>query len=340
MRRAQQLFGFERGTTDWRKVLEDPEVEAVNITAPNRLHRPIAEAAAAAGKHVFCEKPVGCSPQDTAAIAAAARRAGVMSFTGYCYRWAPLVQHAHELIVAGRLGTLTHYRGRFFVGYGSNPHSVLSWRFQRDQAGMGTLADLMSHVADMAHLMAGPVRRIAAAQETFIKQRPLATEGEGTHFTIRKDGPMGDMTNEDYVGALVEFENGARGTFEACRVIVGPQCEMAFEVHGTKGALRWDFQRMNELELCLADEGGANDGYVRLFSGPEHPFHAQFNPGPAVGLGYEDLMTIQMHQFLKSIADGQPIAPGFEEAWAVANVQDAVQRSWQSGQWEAVGKGA
>jgi predicted dehydrogenase len=335
-REAQERFGFEKCTTTWRQVLADPAVEVVNIAAPNHLHREIAIAAAQAGKHIFCEKPVGRTPEETADIERAARLTGVRSFVGYNYRWAPLVQYARQLIQRGDLGDLTHYRGRFFVGYGSNPHSVLSWRFQRESAGLGTLGDLMSHVIDMAHAMAGPIQRVVGNRETFIRQRPLATPGVGTHFTVRTDGPVGEVTNEDYVGALVQFDNGAHGTLEACRIIQGPKCQMAFEVHGTLGALAWDFERMNELSLSLSTPTGGYGGYTRIVSGPEHPFHAHFNPAPANGLGYDDLKVIEANQFLKSVADGQQGEPGFQEALAVANVQSAIQRSWQTERWEII----
>ncbi len=335
-REAQAFLGFERCATDWRQVIADPEVELVNITAPNSMHLEIAMAAAEAGKHIFCEKPVGRNPQETAAIEDAARRAGVLTRVGYNYRWAPLVQHTRQLIEEGHLGDLTHYRGRFFAGYASNPHAVLSWRFQREVAGLGTLGDLMSHVVDMAQLIAGPIKRLVGNRETFVSERPLATPGEGTHFSVRTDGPTGKVTNEDYVGALVRFSNGAHGTLEGCRVINGPQCEMAFEVHGTRGAIKWDFERMNELHLLLSDNDAGPNGYTRIMSGPEHPFHAHFNPGPGVGLGYEDLKMIESYQFLQSIRDGGPGEPTFREALAVAKVLGAIERSWKTERWEEV----
>ena len=335
-REAQALLGFERYTADWKQVLADPEVELVNITAPNNMHLEIARAAAEAGKHIFCEKPVGRNPQETAAIEDAARQAGVLTCVGYNYRWTPLVQYARQLIEEGRLGRLTHYRGRFFAGYASNPHAVLSWRFQREVAGLGTLGDLMSHVVDMAQMIAGPIKRLVGNRETFVPQRPLATPGEGTHFTVRTDGPTGEVTNEDYVGALVQFSNGAHGTLEGCRVISGPQCQMAFEVHGTRGALNWDFERMNELHLFLSDSDGGHNGYTRIMSGPEHPFHAAFNPGPGVGLGYEDLKVIEAYQFLKSIRDGCQGEPAFREALAVGTVLGAIERSWETERWEEI----
>ena len=333
---AKTRFGFERTTTDYRQVIEDKDVQVVNIAAPNNMHLEIVEAAAAAKKHVFCEKPVGRNPAETKAIYADAQRAGVLTGVGYNYRWAPVVQYAHQLISDGKLGTLTHYRGRFFAGYAAHPRAVLSWRFQKEIAGLGTLGDLISHVVDMAHFIVGGIDSVVSQQETFIPQRPVAAAGTGTHFTLGSDGKMEAVTNEDYVGALVRFENGVRGTLEACRVINGPKCEMAFEVNGTEGALRWNFEQMNELEVYLPNENGSTDGYTRILSGPSHPLHADFNPGPAVGLGYDDLKTIEAYQFLQAIHAGRQANPGFREAAAVADVQTAIQISWEEDRWISV----
>ena len=331
---ARNMLGFTRTTTDWREIMDDPEVSVVNITAPNHLHLDMVRAAAKAGKHVFCEKPVGRSPAETAEIAQVAAEAGVLTWVGYNYRWAPLVQHTLSLVADGVLGDITHYRGRFFAGYASHPDGVLSWRFRREDAGSGALGDLMSHVTDMAHLLAGPVRRVVGQKALIIEDRPVAPAGEGTHFSVGTGGQREPVTNEDYAGALVEFENGARGTFEVCRVIQGTKCQMAFEIHGTKGAIRWDFERMNELQLYTVD--GPHDGFVTLQSGPAHPGHVHFNPGPAVGLGYDDLKAIETFHFLQSIAAGRQGEPGFSEARAVAEVLAAVERSWSSDRWETV----
>ena len=334
---AQAKLGFAESTIHWSDVVNHPEVQAINIATPNQQHLEIVEAAAAAGKHIFCEKPVGRGPEETARIEYAARKAGVMSFVGYNYRWAPVVQYARQFIQEGKLGDLTHFRGRFHCMYGSNPYSVLSWRFQEEYAGLGTLGDLMSHAVDMALTIAGPIKRLVADRETFIRRRPLSTPGEGTHFTTRMDGPSGAVTNEDYVSLLVEFANGAHGTLEACRVIFGPKVEMAFGVNGTKGAINWDFERMNEMQIYLPDGNENHDGYTRILSDPSfHPGHVPFNPAPGTGLGYDDLKTIEAYHFLRSIVDGVQRSPSFADALAVAEVQAAAQQSWGSGSWTNV----
>lgn len=334
---AQQRFGFERSTTDWRAVIADPAVEVIDVTAPNGEHLEINRAAAQAGKHIFCEKPVGRDPQETIQSAAAAQEAGVLTFVGYNYRWAPLVQYARQLIAEGKLGQLTHYHGRFLNGYAGDPRGFLSWRFEQEH-GLGTLGDLMSHVIDMAHMLAGPITRITSDQATFIRQRPLPTAGLGTHYDVgSSDGPLGDVTNEDYVNALAHFANGARGMLEACRVINGARCDMSFEIHGTRGALKWNMERMNEIQLQWRnDKDPAQEGYTTLLSGPAHPYHQNFNPAWGTGLGYDDLKVIEAYNFLQSVVSGQQGEPGFAEALAVARVEQAIVRSWASEHWETV----
>jgi predicted dehydrogenase len=335
-REGQERFGFQRYTTQWQEVMADPQVEAVNITTPNYLHLSLVTAAAAAGKHIFCEKPVGRSPRETAEIERLAREAGVLTFVGYNYRWSPVVQYALQLIREGRLGRLTHFRSRFLAGYASNPQGVLSWRFQREFSGSGVLGDLMSHVIDMAHVLAGPMQRVIGNRETFFNRRPLSTPGQGTHFSVGSSGEVGEVTNEDYAAALVQFANGVQGNLEVCRVIQGHKCEFAFEIEGTDGALGWDFERMNEVRVFLPKGNGAQDGFSRIVSGPGHPFHARFNPGAGVSLGYEDLKIIEAHHFLRSVAEKRQGQPGFQEALRVAEVMAAIERSWQTGSWAEV----
>jgi predicted dehydrogenase len=333
---AQERFGFTRIATHWEDVIADPEVQVVNIATPNCLHRDVAAAATAAGKHIFCEKPVGKNPGETAEIERLARQAGVLTFVGYNYRWVPLIEYARQLIREGRLGNITHFRARFFAGYASNPQGVLSWRFQQEFSGLGVLGDLMSHVVDMALMLAGPIRRVVGNRETFFRRRPLATPGAGTHFSVASGGPLGEVSNEDYAAALVQFANGAHGSLEVCRVIQGHKCQFAFEIEGTQGALGWDFERMNELQLFLPGGNGVHDGSARIVSGPQHGLHARFNPGAGVGLGYEDLKTIEAYQFLKSVAEQHQAEPGVTEALRVAEVLAAIERTWETESWQEV----
>jgi predicted dehydrogenase len=330
---AVAAFGFARGAADWRRVVDDPAVDAVWIAAPNMLHVELVEAAAQAGKHVFCEKPVGGTPAQTVRAERAVRRAGVNGGVGFNYRWAPLVRYAAELIAAGELGALTNYRGRFFSMYGADPLGVLSWRFRRDEGGYGASSDLLSHAVDLAHHLAGPITRVVGTTATIIPERPL---GVGSHYGRgRPEDPHGPVTNEDYAGMLCEFASGARGSFEASRAIVGPESEMAFDVHGTAGAAGWSLEALNELRLYRAtDDRGS--GYTTVRGGERFPPHGAFVPGSANGIGYEDLVTIEDAAFCDAVAEERPFSPGFDAALAWVSVQDALLRSAASGRWEDV----
>lgn len=333
---ALENFGYESGTADWRDLVARQDIDVIDITAPTAMHMEIAQAAAAAGKHVFCEKPVGIEPAETAAIERAARVAGVITGCGYNYRWAPMVQYTKQLIDDGRLGDLTHYRGRFFSMYGRDRLGVLSWRFLQDEAGYGALTDIMSHAVDMALHLAGPIKRVVSVKNIFVKERPLPTPGKGTHYDRGSPGdPTGSVTNEDYVGALVEFHNGVRGTLEADRSIFGPQSSMAFELNGSSGAASWDHETLNQLKLYLPEEQ-PTDGFIEVLSGDAFPHQTNFVPGGGNSIGFEDMKIIEALEYLKAVAAGTQHHPGFADALAVAGVLDAMTRSWDSEQWEAV----
>jgi predicted dehydrogenase len=332
---AVEAFGYAEATPDWRRVVEHPGVDVVFVTAPNVLHLELIEAAAAAGKHIFCEKPVGGTPEQTARAARVARAAGAITGVGYNYRWAPLVQYARQLIADGRLGRITNYRGRFFSMYGSDPLNPLSWRYRLDQAGHGVTTDLLSHAVDLAHMLLGPITRVVGTTETFIRERPLSA-GDSHYARGRADDPRGAVTNEDYTGMLCEFAGGARGAFEASRTIVGPESQMAFEVYGTQGALGWNLERLNELQVYLVEDE-LHTGYRTVFGGERFPYHGSFVPGSANGIGFEDLVVIEDLEFLRAVAEERPHQPGFDAALAFCDVQAALLKSAASGRWETVG---
>ena len=332
---AADNFGYETTTDNWREVIERSDIDVVDITAPNAMHEQLATAASVSGKHVFCEKPVGIEPRATAAIEAAARSAKVITGCGYNYRWAPLVRYTKQLLADGRLGDVTHYRGRFFSMYGRDRTGVLSWRFLQEEAGYGALTDLMSHATDLALHLAGPIQRVVSVKETFVRDRPVP-KSSGTHYDRGQPGdPTGRVTNEDYVGALVEFANGARGTLEADRSIFGPQSSMAFEINGSRGAASWDHEKLNQLRLYLAEEQ-PNDGFIEVLAGDAFPRQGDIVPGGGNSLGYEDLKLIEALEFLTAVVEGRPFHPGFDDAVAVASVLDAMIRSWTAGGWEDV----
>nr|WP_233451932.1 Gfo/Idh/MocA family oxidoreductase [Rubrobacter xylanophilus] len=337
-RETAGLFGFGGWTADWREAVEHPDVEAVSIATPNYLHREIAVAAARAGKHIWLEKPCGRVPAEVYEIARAVEEAGVRSTIGLMYRHVPVVAYARELIASGALGEITHYRGYFLADYAADPNGALTWRYKLEGAGLGVLGDIMPHTVDLAQNLLGPIESVSAQKEIFIKERPEVPEGMGTGHFVVEGGEMGAVENEDYVSCLVRFASGARGTIENSRVCVGPHVRNAFEVNGTEGALSWDFQRLNELELYRFD-GSGERGYRTVYASPKMGDFGRFQPGAGISMGYDDLKVTEAYTFLTSIAEERDLAPGMREIVTAMRVVEAMDRSCESGGWETVGQG-
>jgi predicted dehydrogenase len=337
---AREVLGYRKAGADYQDVLDDPDVEAVSICAPNALHRRIGLAAAEAGKPFWIEKPVGRDARETGAVAAAARAAGIATCVGYNYRHVPAVEHVRELVHRGALGRVTNLRAVFFSGYASDPRGALSWRFSRELAGSGALGDLLSHVVDLVSYLVGPIAEVTALTSTVYAERPITPAGAGSHFAVVEDGELGAVENEDYAAALVRFAPGSRGqgavgTLEASRTIVGPQCGLGFELYGTDGSAAWDFERMNELRVCLG-RGGPHQGYTTVLGNAELADYARFQPGPGIGMGYDDLKVIEAKKFLVAVGGGARRGATVEDAHAVAEVISAAAASAASGTWRAV----
>lgn len=337
---ARDVLGYARATTDYREVLADPDVDVVSICAPNFLHAEMGIAAARAGKHFWIEKPVGRTLAETAAIAAAAADASVVTSIGYNYRHAPAVEHARALIAAGKLGRITNVRAAFFSGYANEPNGALSWRFTRALAGSGVLADLFSHASDLCQYVVGPIAEISALTSTVYSQRPVAAMGAGTHFDVIEGGELGAVENEDYAAALVRFGDdasgaGAVGTIEASRVIVGPACGYQIEVYGTDGSLRWDFERMNELQVRLG-RAGDEPGHTIVNASPKHGDYARFQPGPGNAMGFDDLKTIEAKKFLLAVTGGAAENSNVLDALSAAAIVTAAEISAESGHWQKI----
>lgn len=333
--RAMSDFGFERAVEDWREVIDDPEVDAVWVTAPNMLHLAMIEAACAAGKAVFSEKPIGGKPEHAVQALRAAEAAGVSTGVGYNYLWSPLVLHARDLIASGELGEIIHYQGRFLTMYGRDELGLLTWRFKLEQAGYGVTSDILSHSVSIAQFLLGAIVEVVGMRNTTITQRPLPTEAASHYGRGSAEDPKGEVENEDFASMLCRFANGATGTFESSRTMVGPESENAFEVYGTKGSLKWNHERLNELSYYRLGTGD-DTGFTTVRGGDRFPFHGAFVPGQGNSIATEDLVAIEDYNFLESLATGAPYAPSFREAVEVVSVQQAVIDSWDSRSWTTV----
>ncbi|MFE5189989.1 Gfo/Idh/MocA family protein [Streptomyces sp. NPDC056628] len=327
---AAARFGFASATRDWREVAADPRVRAVSVTAPNFLHREIGVAMAEAGKHLWIEKPVGLTAGDARAVADAAARAGVRSAVGFNYRNAPAVETARDLIASGDIGTVTHVRIRLFSDYAAHPQGALTWRYERERGGSGVLGDLASHGVDLARFLLGDIASLTADTAVFVPQRARPTGATAGHTLAT--GELGPVENEDYVNCLLRFASGARGVLEACRVSVGEQNNYGFEVHGTRGAVFWDFRRMGELRVSRGT-AYQDQPVATVHVGPGDGEFGAFQPGAANAMGYDDLKVVEAYRFLRSIAEGTSYGATLDDAVHSAAVLDAMVRSAGSGTW-------
>jgi len=331
---AMQAFGFTDIHRDWRELVERPDLDVVSITGPNFIHRDVAVAAAHAGKHTWLEKPAGRNAAETRQIRDAVAANGVQSAVGFNYRNAPAVEQARTLIADGRLGTIQQVSIRLLADYAAHPEGALSWRFTHAGAGSGVLGDLVSHGLDLGRYLVGEITDLVADAATFIAQRPR-TVGAASHFARGSGGPLGPVDNEDYVGALLRFAGGARGTLQSSRVSVGDQCTYGVEVHGERGALAWDFRRMGELRMCL-DQDYQNASYATQFVSPRSGDLAHFQPGSGIAMGYDDLKVIEAQRLITSIATGQPVGATINDALRAAEIVAAMAASVRNRGWVSV----
>jgi predicted dehydrogenase len=316
---ARQL-GFGRATDDWRGLVADPEVEVVSITTPNRLHREMALAALAAGKHVWCEKPMALTRAEAEEMAEAAERAGVVTLVGYNYLRNPAVEHARRLIGAGRIGRVVHFRGVVDEDYGADPELAWSWRARVAEAGLGTLGDLGCHLVSVACTLIGPIESLVAETATVHATRPLA-DGSG----------RGAVENEDVASALVRFAGGATGVLASSRSAWGRKNRLDWEVHGTAGAIAFEQERMNELRLYVDEGPAAEQGFRTILTGPAHPPYGAFVPAPGHQLGFNELKVIEAAELLRAVASGGRAYPDFRAALAFERVIHGIARSAREG---------
>jgi predicted dehydrogenase len=306
---AASRFGFERAVTDWHDLVADPDVELLDNGGPNSLHAEPTIAAARAGKHVICEKPLGRTADEAFEIWRETAAAGVVHMCAFNYRFVPAVRLARELVEAGELGDLLHFRARYLQDWGDTDADV--WRFDASQAGSGALGDLGAHAIDLGRYLVGEVRSVQGLVRTFAPGREV----------------------DDAVEAVVEFDGGAVGTIEATRFALGRRNALQWELNGTKASLAFDMERLNELELFRAGDD-RTAGFRRvLVTDPGHPFVEHWWP-PGHIIGWGETFVHELHHLLRAIAGGEPVRPhgaDFEDGYRAAEVCDAILRSSESG---------
>ena len=321
-------WGWEEVETDWKKVIERDDIDIVDISTPPALHAPIALAAAKAGKHIFCEKPIALTSAEALQMYEAAEKAGVVHYLNHNYRRCPAVMLAKEMIDAGKLGQIYHWRGCYLQSWTMDPNFPLTWHMQKEQAGMGSNGGINSHSVDLARFLVGEIKSVTGMMKTFIKERPLPGADAATFSAGSSKGTkMGKVDVEDAISMLVEFENGALGSFEATTFAIGRQNYNYFEIYGSKGAVIFNLERMNELEYYSADLAEGEKGFrTILATDPSHPYIANWWP-PAHNIGYEHEFHHAVVDFLKGIDSGEGIKPDFYDGYLGMKVLEAGIRS-------------
>jgi predicted dehydrogenase len=329
---AKEQYGWDNYATDWRKVVENPEIDVIDVSTPGNTHAEIATAAAAAGNAVCCEKPIGNSLQEAHDMLKAVQEHTVPHAVFHNYRKAPAVGLAKQMIEAGELGTIYHWRATYLQDWIADTNFPLVWRLQKEVAGSGAHGDINAHIIDMARHLVGELDEVCGALHTFIKQRPVAGEIDDK-LGAKAGSQMGDVTVDDAAMFMAKFKNGALGTFEASRFAVGRKNFHRWEVNGSKGSLVFNLERMNELEYYddTAAEGRKGFAVIQATEAV-HPWAGHYWPTAHI-LGYEHTFINLLADAFTCMADGRPISPNFVDGYENQRVLDAVERSHEARTW-------
>ena len=321
--RARVALGFARGTGDWRTIMADPEIDIVSITAPNALHKEMSLAAIAAGKHVYCEKPLAPLAADALEMTLAAEARGVKTQVGFNYLCNPMLALAREMIAAGELGEIRGYRGLHAEDYMAD--ATAPWGFRHDPAGGGALADIGSHALATAEFLCGRITRVMGDCVTMIPDRP---DGKGGTRPV---------TVDDLGRAFLRFESGATGSIEGNWIATGRKMQHDFEVFGTKGALAFSQERFNELHFFSTADARGRQGFRRIEAGPDHAPYGLFCVAPGHQLGFNDLKAIEVAGFVSAIAGRAPEPFNFRRGLRIQTLVESIQTSSREGRWLDVG---
>lgn len=330
---AAERYGYRRWSTNWRDVIADPAVAIVDITTPNHLHKEMALAVIAAGKTVYCEKPLACRGADAVVMRDAAARAGVINMVGFNYLKNPVIAHAKQLIDSGEIGEVVHFRGSFDQEYMTDPLAPFSWRLDRAQAGYGAVADIGSHILSLAHYLVGDVAEVCGRLRTVIPERPVAATPAMLGRAAPLSGEYRQVTVDDMAQALLTFANGATGSVEASWASSGRVWWLSFELIGSKGGLFFTQERMNELHVCRHKDGVGGRGYRTVYPSPDHAWHGELVPIAGPAHGYAETKLIEVHDLLTAVAAQRPVFPDFDHGARVARVVDAIAESANTRGW-------
>jgi predicted dehydrogenase len=335
---GRRRYGFEESSADWRAVVKRPDIDVVDIVTPNDSHAAIAIAAAEAGKHIICEKPLARGGDEAKTMLDAVKKAGIIHMVAFNYRRTPAVALARQYIEEGRIGKILNFRGTYLQDWSADPDSPLSWRFQKKIAGSGSIGDIGTHVVDLARYLVGEIAEVSALVRTYNKTRPVQSGNlDRLGAAERNTGAQrAEVDVDDEVVTLLKFADGAIGSLEATRNAYGRNNFITFEIHGTKGSIAFNYERRDELQVMFADDPADARGFRTVYSGPAHPYGSGLWPIPALGIGYSETKIVECFDFFSAIASGKQPSPNFEDGYKTERVADALIESGESGHWVKV----
>ncbi|HEV3275446.1 MAG TPA: Gfo/Idh/MocA family oxidoreductase [Terriglobia bacterium] len=330
---AARQLGWEEVETDWRKVVERKDIDVIDISTPGYLHHEQALAAAAAGKHIICEKPLANTLADAKDMLRAVQKAGVKHMLMHNYRKIPAVALVRRLIDEGRLGVIYHYHGAYLQDWIIDPQFPLVWRLQKKLAGAGALGDIGSHAIDLGRYLNAEFNSVAGQMTTFIKERPLVGEDKGQR-KVTAASATGKVTVDDDTNFLARFANGSVGVFESSRFAGGRKNYNTFQIYGSKGSVAFNLERMNELEFYDREDPQQEQGYKTIsVTESVHPYVGAWWP-PGHIIGYEHTFVHAVHDFLVALENDTLPSPNFTDGVKNQAVLEAIERSAKSGKWE------
>lgn len=320
---AARQFGWESCETDAMSLIQRPDIDVVDVSSPGWAHKDQVIAAAKAGKHIICEKPIANTLEEARAMADAVNEAGVASFVMFNYRRVPAIALARQMIEAGEIGEIYHFRAHYLQDWIADPSFPMVWRLDKEQAGSGALGDIGSHIIDLGRFLIGEVIDVSATMKTFIKERPLSPGSSET----------GTVTVDDAVAWLANFENGALGTFEATRFARGRKNANGFEIYGSRGSLCFDFEDMNKLQYWSARDNAQYQGFREIIvTEPGHPYMDAWWP-PGHIIGYQHTFANALFDFFNALSRGQKPTPDINDGVKVQQVMAAISLSAESRNW-------
>lgn len=324
--RATDL-GFSRHTDKWQDVVNDPRVDLISVCTPNNTHSEISIAALEKGKHVWCEKPMSSSLEDSQIMAEVAEKSNSKTIVGYNYTKNPVVIHARKIIEKGTIGRISGFFCRYDVDNEADGSKPWSWRMSKELSGTGSNGDILSHVISVGHyLINSRISNVVGDISIIHKQRKDPKENEESKI----------VDNDDMVSALVHFENGVHGHIGASRVSWGKKCGLTWEIHGTEGTITYNQERLNEIKLFTRQSDSSTDGFRTILSGPEHPFYSSFLPNGGHGLGFMDVKICELQGLLNAIENNKPTWPNFNDGLAIEKVMERIDESAITKQWLSI----